>query len=136
MGLFGKKKDIPDGIRVMFYDGELSGFQCNFPCQLLLMDDVLRITRVKPDIEVKLDRNRVSSIDIFPELQYMTKYKGTSIETTKSKRVQKEYYVINYINKNGEYKHLDFWGTASETLKIMKMRQQLQNNSVPQLYDI
>lgn len=136
MGFFGKKKDIPDGIRVMFYDGELSGFQCNFPCQLLLMDDVLRITRVKPDIEVKLDRNRVSSIDIFPELQYMTKYKGTSIETTKSKSVQKEYYVINYINKNGEYKHLDFWGTASETLKIMKMRQQLQNNSVPQSYDI
>lgn len=136
MGLFGKKKNIPDGIRVMFYDGELSGFQCNFPCQLLLMDDVLRITRVNPDIEVRLDRNRVSSIDIFPELQYMAKYKGTAIETTKAKSVHKEYYVINYIDKNGENKHLDFCGTASESLKIMKMRQQLQKNSAPQSYDI
>lgn len=136
MGLFGKKNKIPDGIRVMFYEGELAGFQCNFPCQLLLMDDVLRITKVSPDVEVKLDRNRVSSIDVFPELQYMTKYKGTSVETSKAKGIQKEYYVINYIDRKGESKHLDFWGTASESLKIVKMREQLQKNSIPQSYDI
>ena len=46
MGLFGKK--IPDGIRVVFYEGDLEGFQCNFASQLLLMDDVLRITKINP----------------------------------------------------------------------------------------
>ena len=65
MGLFGKK--IPDGIRVVFYEGDLEGFQCNFASQLLLMDDVLRITKINPYVEARLDRNRISSIDIFSE---------------------------------------------------------------------
>lgn len=136
MGLFGKKKKIPGGIRVMFYDGDLRGFQCNFPCQLMLMDDVLRITKINPDVEVKLEKSRISSIDIFSELQYMEKYKGTSCETTKAKGIKKEYYVINYTDKNGESKQLAFWGAATESLQIMKMREQLQQSSTPQTYEI
>lgn len=135
MGLFGKKK-IPDGIRVMFYEGELKEFSCNFPCQILLMDDVLRVTKVNPYVEVKLDVNRISSIEIFSELEYMSKYKGTSLETTKEKGIHKEYYVIKYIDKMGEDKHLDFWGTATETLKIMKMKENLEKRQRPQTYEI
>lgn len=135
MGLFGKKK-IPDGIRVMFYGGDLTEFSSNFPCQILLMDDVLRITKVNPYVEVKLNVNRISSIEIFSELEYMSKYKGTSKETTKEKGIHKEYYVIKYVDKMGKNKHLDFWGTAAETLKIMKIKEKLAKDRVPQTYEI
>ncbi len=134
MGLFGKK--IPDGIRVVFYEGDLEGFQCDFASQLLLMDDILRITKINPYVEARLDRNRISSIDIFSEIEYMAKYKGVSVQPSKGKRLPKEYYVINYVNKSGEKKHLDFWGTASETLKIRKMREQIQKDKTSQSYDI
>lgn len=134
MGLFGKK--IPDGIRVVFCEGDLEGFQCNFASQLLLMDDVLRITKINPYVEARLDRNRISSIDIFSEVEYMAKYKGASVQTSKVKEIPKAYYVINYVDKNGEKKHLDFWGTASESLKIMKMREQLQKDKPSLSYDI
>ena len=87
MGLFGKK--IPDGIRVVFYEGDLEGFQCNFASQLLLMDDVLRITKINPYVEARLDRNRISSIDIFSEVEYMAKYKGASVQTSKEKKFRK-----------------------------------------------
>lgn len=136
MGLFGKKNKIPDGIRVNYYEGELQEFQCNFPCQILLMDDFLRITKINPYVEVKLDRNRISSIDIFPEKEYMTKHKGTSTETTKTQSIHKDYYVINYTDKDGNYKHLDFWGTSTETLKVMKMRTSLAADNSPKSYEI
>lgn len=135
MGLFGKKK-IPDGIRVMYYEGELNGFQCNFPCQILLTDDVLRITKINPYVEVKLDRTRISSIDIFGELEYMSKFKGVSIETSKSKSIHKSYFVINYISKSGEKKQIVFWGTSVETIKVMKMREEFAKNAKTESYEI
>lgn len=134
MGLFRKK--IPDGIRVVFYEGELKGFQCNFPCQILLMDDALRITKINPDVEVKLDRTRISTIDIFGESEYVSKFKGTSTETSKTKGIHKSYYVINYVNKAGEDKQIVFWGTSAETIKVMKMREELTKNAVPESYEI
>lgn len=133
MELFGKKKE--KGIPVLFYDGKLSGFQCNYPCQILLDDNFLHITRIKPDVEVNLDKSRIISIDIFlKETEYMAKYKGTSIETGKG--TPKQYFVINYVSKSGEHEHLDFWCTALEMSKIMKMRDELIKQKEKVSYEI
>lgn len=136
MGLFGKKDKIPDGIRVMYYEGELNEFQCNYPVQLLLMEDALRITKINPYVEVRLDRTRILSIDILTEIEYMAKYKGTSATTSKAKNISKIYFIFNYIDKNGENKHLDFWGTNIDTSKIVKMREELVKDKSSKKYEI
>lgn len=137
MGLFGKKEQIPDGIRVQYYEGELKEFPVNYACQLLLLDDVLRITKIKPFVEVRLDRQRILGIDIFmDEAQYMAKYKGVDIVTSKCKSIPKHYYVLNYLDKSGEKKHIDFWGTVNETGKIRKMNEELSKNQSETSYDI
>lgn len=136
MGLFSKKK-IPDGIRVLFYDGELPGFSVNGPCQVLLMGSVLRITRVDPYTEVRLDRTQITEIEIyFREQEYMAKYHGVSVSTSRMRGVEKQFYVINYLDKEGKKKHLSFWGTASETGKIMKLQKDIQEKQKPISYEI
>lgn len=136
MGIFGRKKDIPEGIRIMYYEGGLKEFPCNFPCQILLMENALRITKINPYVEVMLERNRINSIDILTESEYMAKFKGTATETTKVKAIPKTYYVFNYVDKNGNNTHLDFWGTGSETIKIRKMREELMKSKTPTSYSI
>jgi hypothetical protein len=134
MGLFGKKIDIPNGIRIQFYDGDLPGFMCNFPCQLLLMDNQLRITKVKPYVEVFLDVTKIQSIDILKETEYMSKYKGNAATTAMFG--SKDYYVINYVSKDGDQRHLDFWGTPGESLKVFKMRGQIMKSIAPNSYEL
>ena len=90
MGLFGKKK--------------LKPMILNFPCEVLLTDNVLWIVRRNPYIEVKLDRKRITSIDILPEREYMAKFKGVPIEIPKSQYIHKDFYVIYYMSKDGENK--------------------------------
>lgn len=137
MGFFGKKEKIPDGIRIMFYEGELREFSTNSPCQILLLDDVLRITKVKPYVEVRLERSRILNIEIFmEESEYMAKYKGVNITTSKAKGISKHYYVIRYLDKNGQERHLDFWGTAGETSKVMKMNKELVSVTRATTYEI
>lgn len=135
MGLFGKKK-IPDGVKVVFYEGELMGFQCNFPCQILLTTDLLRITKVNPYVEVTISRERIVSIDVFSELEYMAKHKGTNAQTTKERNIAKSYYVINYVSKDGCLKHLDFWGTSHEALKMMRMREEILKDKKTTTYEL
>lgn len=137
MGLFGKKEKIPDGIGVMYYEGNLPGFNCNFPCGLQFTGDTLKIVKNNPTVEVNLDRKRILSIDIFmQEEQYMAKYKGTNITTSKCKSVPKHYYVINYLDKEGKQSHIDFWGTSQTTGKVMKIRQELMKEQQPTTYEI
>ena len=137
MGLFGKKEKIPEKVTVQFYDGDLPGFVCNLPCSLQLTDDAILLTKANPLVEARLDRQRVLSIDIFmQENQYMAKYKGTNITTTKCKSIPKHYYVINYLDKNGDSKHIDFWGVSSETSKMMKIRTKIAENQQSSSYEI
>lgn len=136
MGLFGKKEKIPDGIRVMYYEGELNEFPVNYPCQLLLMDDYLRITKIKPYTEVKLDRARIQSLEVYQERDYLIKYRGTSANLPKSGTPGKSYYVFNYMSKDGDKKRLDFWGTSSEYFKMCKMRDELMKNQQSSSYEI
>lgn len=135
MGLF-KKTKVPDGIKVVYYDGGLNGFMTNMPCQVLLTDSVLRITKVKPDITVTLDKNRIQSIDIYMrETEYMLKYHGDAASTSKSKSIEKMYFVVNYL-KDNEQKHIDFWCTAFEISKIRKMRDLLLSTTAPTQYEL
>ncbi|MCG4817356.1 hypothetical protein, partial [Collinsella aerofaciens] len=83
--------DIPEGIRIQYYDGELPGFMCNFPCQLFLMNDKVRITKINPYDEVFLDKEKIKSIDILRESEYMAKYKGNAATTALFG--SKDYYV-------------------------------------------
>lgn len=135
MGLFGKKKD--KAIPVQFYEGNLTGFSCNYPCRIVLEDNHLLITKIKPDAEVRLERARILGIDIFHyENEYMAKYKGVNISTSKSNIVTKQYYVVRYTDKNGSENHLDFWGTSGETIKVMKMKQELEKDQESMSYEI
>ncbi|MDO4327008.1 MAG: hypothetical protein Q4E24_13410 [bacterium] len=140
MGLFGSKKNKEkksEKIPVQYYDGELNGFPTNFPCGLLLTDEALIITRINPEIEVKLDRKRILSIDIFfEENQYMAKFKGVNISTSQCKGMSKHYYVLNYLGKDGERKHLDFWGTVFETGKVQKMNEKIMETLKSTSYEI
>ena len=136
MGLFRKKKNA-GSIPVQFYEGDLPGFLCDFPCQIRLEDEYLLITKVNPSVEVKLNRDRILGVEIFIfENQYMTKYKGVNITTTKEKSTPKQYYVFHYVDKNGNKKHLDFWGTSFETGKIQKIQEALLKNNVSSSYEI
>lgn len=137
MGLFGGKKKTNEGIPVQYYEGSLTGFECNCPCGIRLEDDCLLIARGNPSVEVRLNRNRITGIDIFLyEEQYMAKYKGTNITTSKSKSTPKHYYVINYIDKSGQPTHIDFWGTSFETGKVRKFKEEILRNSGPSNYEI
>ena len=133
MGLFGKKEKAPAAIRLQYYEG-LEGFECNRGCDVQLLDEFLRIVQIGPIIQVKLPRDRILGIDIMEEPQYMAKYKGNAISTSKSG--VKTYYIINYTRKDGQNAHLDFWGSLSETIKIEKMKTILAANQQPKSYEI
>jgi hypothetical protein len=136
MGLFSKKK-IPDGIRVQFYDGNLPGFSTNGPCQLLMKDEGLRITKINPYTEVKLERARILSIEVhLYEREYMAKYHSVNVTTSKEKGIEKQFYVINFLDKAGNMAHLDFWGTTFETSKIMKLQKDIQEKQNSTSYEI
>lgn len=136
MGLFGKKEKIPDGIRVMYYEGELNEFPVNQPCQILLMEDCLRITKINPYTEVRLDRNRILSLEVFGKNDYMQRYKGNAESGFRKGDIPTSYYVIYYLDKNGEKKQIVFWSASSSALKVMKLRDELAKNQKSKSYDI
>ncbi len=133
MGLFKRKKI--EGIRVIFYEGELQGFFNNDGCQLLLQEKTLRITKINPDITVHLDRQRILDIMCLSESEYMKKYKGTDI-IQKKNDIPRSFYILDYLNKEGNKKQLVFWGTSSEALKIMKMQKELSKDVQSSNYEI
>ena len=136
MGLFGKKKNIPEGIRVMFYEGDLPGFSCNFPCQIFLGEEYLRITRMNPQVEVKLPRSRLLSIDVFSEQDYMQKFKGNAGSALRRGDVNKGFYVIYYLDKEGNKKHIDVWAVSFEAQKMWKLRETIAQKQGSMSYEI
>lgn len=136
MGLFGKKKGIPDGIRVMFYEGDLPGFICNLPCQILLQDDCLRFTKIEPYIEAKLPRDRIISIELFGEQDYMQKFKGNAGSVPGKNEISKGYYVIYYFDKEGNKKHIDVWATSHEAQKMWKLKEEFAKLQKSLSYEI
>lgn len=136
MGMFGRKK-LPDGAKTVFYDGDLPGFTVNAGCQLLVTDEVLRITRINPDIEVHLDKKRVNAIEYFlSEQEYMKKYKGNVGMPLKKGDIPKYYYVIHYNATDGMAKHIDVWCTPIEAVKMRKEMEKLKACIQPSSYEI
>lgn len=136
MGLFGWKKEkvkVPDGIRIVYYDGDLPGFVSKDPCQVLLMDDALRITKVLPYVEVRLERSRILSMEYYYERDYMQRFRGND---GKFSRVgEASFFVMYYISKEGIKKRLDFW-TGSEGVKVLKMIEKFNKSQPEQSYEI
>lgn len=65
----------------------------------------------------------------------MAKYKGYAANTSKSKNINKDYYIINYLAKDGNQRHIDFWGISTETLKMYRMREERISTQGPSSYE-
>ena len=72
------------------------------------------------------------SMDILPEIEYMKKFKGNA-PTQSSNKV---YYVLNYLDKIGNKKHMDFWVTTFEDHKMRRLQQELLSDSQSHTYEI
>lgn len=104
--MFGKKKD--KAIHVQHYEG-IKEFAIDYPVTIELQDDVFIIKRLKPETTVTLPLSRIKSFSAMGEKNYMLKYHGQAITTTKTKGIQKYYLVVEYDKGT-----LVFWGTIKE----------------------
>ncbi len=135
MGLFGWKKERekkPKAIGATYYDGDLPGLTCNYPCHILLTEDFFFITTNKPPVEVKLERSRILSMEYYDERPYMQRFRGH--DGIISATGLTGFCIVNYIGKDGMKKRLDFW--TGDTLKTIKMVNQFRKNQPEQSYEI
>lgn len=92
--MFGKKKkELPEGIRLMHYEG-LPGFSQDGPCFMEQTAEALIFRRVDGP-EVTLPLEKVIGLDIMEERHFAAKYRGTGLNTSKTNAV-KWYAVISY----------------------------------------
>lgn len=135
MGLFGKKeKNKENSITVAYFDGGLIGIECHAYCQLCIENDLLKILKVNSNLEIKLDLERITSIDIISENDYMMKYKGNS--GVEKREIPLSYCVINYIDKEKNNKHIDFYASAMSINKIAKFRDLINSTKNISSYEI
>ena len=113
--MFGKKKD--NSIPVLHYEG-IDSFATDYPVRIELKDNVLEIKRLKPETTVTLPLNRIKSFSAMEEKNFMLKYHGDAVSTTKSKAADKYYLVVEY-----DKGRLAFWGTAKEYRKFLEYQQ-------------
>ena len=119
--MFGKKKD--NAIHVQQYEG-IKEFAIDYPVTIELKNDVFIVKRLKPETTVTLPLNRIKSFNAMEEKNYMLKYHGQSITTTKTKGIQKYYLVVEYDKGT-----LVFWGTVNEYKTFID----LQHNASPEI---
>ena len=92
--MFGKKKaPLPEGIRLMHYEG-LPGFAQDAPCFMEQTAEALVFRRVEGP-SVTLPLAKVDSLDIMDERNFAAKYRGTSPNTSRTNAV-KWYAVFTY----------------------------------------
>lgn len=101
--MFGKKKkELPDGIRLMHYEG-LPGFPADSPCFMEQTAEALIFRRMDgPTATLPLEK--VTALEIMEERHFAAKYRGTGLNTSKTNAV-KWYAVFTYDGG----KHLAFW---------------------------
>lgn len=119
--MFGKKKKNA-AIRVMHYEG-IAEFATDYPCTIQLKDDFLEIIRIKPETTVTLPKNRIRSISVMEEPNFMLKYHGH--ETSTAKAGKKTYLVIEY-----DKGHLAFWASGMDSVKLWDIAKNF-NSSAP-----
>lgn len=121
--MFGKKKQ--SGIPVMHYEG--LDFPKDFPCRIELKNDTFVIQRIKPEVTVTLPISQIKSFSAMEEKNFMIRYHGQAVTTTKAKGIQKYYLVVDYTSKDGEGKRLAFWGTSTEYGKFLELQRNSPN---------
>ena len=118
--MFGmKKKEKP--LKAMHYEG-IEQFASDYPCTLEIKDDVLVITRIKPETTVTLPMNRIQSFTAMEEERFMLKYHGQARSTAKT---GKKYYLVVQYDKG----YLAFWGSAVEYGKFLELQKMTLNNA-------
>lgn len=120
------KKKIP-GIPVQHYEG--LDFPQDYPCRIQMDETGLSIKRIKPETTVTLALSQIKSISAMEEENFMLRYHGEAVSTTKTKGIKKYYLVVKYTSKNNEEKMLAFWGTASEYGKFLDFQHTSSQNS-------
>lgn len=88
-----------------------------FPTTMEVKEDVLFIQRVRPATTVTLPLNRIASFSVMEEENFMLKYHGQAISTSKVKGIKKYYLVINY-----DKGRIVVWGTAREYGEFVKLQ--------------
>ena len=61
------------------------------------------------------------------EENFMIRYHGQAVTTTKAKGIQKYYLVVDYTSKEDEEKRLAFWGTSTEYGKFLELQRNSPN---------
>lgn len=113
--MFGKKKaNLP--IHAMHYEG-INSFPTDFPCTIQINDDIFVIKRVNPETTVELPLNRIMAFSSMAEENFMLKYHGQAVNTSKAKGIKKYYLVVEY-----DKGILAFWGTAKEYGEFNKLQ--------------
>ena len=97
---------------------------------------MIRFVVYKSSLEVKLPRSRLISIDVFSEQDYMQKFKGNAGRTPRKGDVNKGFYVIYYLDKEGNKKHIDVWAVSFEAQKMWKLRETIAQKQGPMSYEI
>ena len=111
--MFGKKKNLPDGARLMHYEG-LPGHQQDAPCFMEQTDAALLFHRVDgPTVTLPLEK--VNGLEIMPERDFAAKYRGTGLNTSRTNAV-KWYAVITY----DITKRLVFWSLGGKELDALR----------------
>lgn len=114
--MFGKKKaPLPEGIRLMHYEG-LPGFAQDAPCFMEQTAEALVFRRVEGP-SVTLPLAKVDGLDIMDERNFAAKYRGSSPNTSRTNAV-KWYAVFTYGDK-----HVAAWflgGKESKALYALK----------------
>jgi hypothetical protein len=91
--MFGKKKNLPEGTRLMHYEG-LPGFAQDSPCFMEQTEEALIFRRAEgPSVTLPLEK--VTGVAIMEERHFAAKYRGTVPNTSKTNAV-KWYAVISY----------------------------------------
>ena len=126
--MFGRKKKEQKEIKVMHYEG-LKDFSQDFPCTIEMTDDQFIIKRIKPETTVNLPTKRILALDAMEEERFMLKYHNAKASTSKSEVIKKYYLVVRYQDTEGSEKYLAFWGTSSESIKFIKLKQEKMNTA-------
>lgn len=134
--MFGiKKHSVLPGIRAIHYEG--LDFPTNNPCGLELDETALKINRINPDVVITLPVAQIKNFSVLREPDFMLKYHGHAVSTSKMKGVDKFYLVVDYTSKEGAEKYLAFWGTASEYGKFLNLQKEIAlKASNPQSYSL
>lgn len=122
----GKKKNLPEGTRLMHYEG-LPGHQPDAPCFMEQTEAALLFHRVDgPTVTLPLEK--VNGLEVMQERDFAARYRGTGQNTSRTNAV-KWYVVITYDG----IKRLVFWSLGGKELDAVRA---LQRQTVSTQQDI